>query len=318
MRSLILGTLALIVLMLPPASRAEVPLFIFAGQSNMVGYRTDVADLSDLQPALQPDVFFYGPNDDGQTWAPIHLAEQPTQITQTVSGHGFGPEASVGEILVNSGRFPRVALVKYAVNGAPNASFIASPADARQGHYAPGIARSWSPSVRGAADGTSLYDGLLQRVREARQAYEKQFGEKTYIAGLFWMQGESDACDPYSASIYAKNFRAFITALRTDLDAPKMPVIFGRIRHSGAFPADQVVRAQQDILVAPSSPDYLPHSRLVDTDSMQLHTQVAPDSGDGSVHYSSRGTWHLGQAMAGAYLGLTRTPQVIKKPLEKE
>lgn len=295
-------------------ARAEVPLLIFAGQSNMVGFRTNVADLDKRQSAPQPNVFFYGPNDDGSTWSAIHLAAQPTQLGQTISGHGFGPEASAGQRLIESGKFPRVAIVKYAVNGAHSISFVASPADARKGNYAPGIARSWSPSLKGAADGSSLYDGLIQRICEARQSFEKQFGEQTYIAGLFWMQGESDACDPYSASIYAKNYRALITALRADLSAPNMPVVFGRIRHSGAFVGDQVVRSQQDELMDTSSPNFLPDSLEVDTDYIEMHSQVAPESGDGSIHYSSQGTWQLGQNMATAFLTLQPSASAPKNP----
>lgn len=299
-----LGTLLVFCLMFSASAHAEVPLLVFAGQSNMVGFRTNVNDLNAIEKAEQPHVWFYGPNDDGKIWANIHLDRHPTQSSQTVSGKGFGPEVSVGQALVAAGRDRRVAIVKFVVNGASDCSFIAPPIQAQSGHHTPGIKQSWSPMIRNPAnalEAKSLYDGLLNRIHEAQAAFEKQVGEKTYVAAFFWMQGESDAQNEYTASHYGENFHHFATSLRTDLAKPKLPIIFGRIRKSGLFPFDTLVRSQQDSLVDPASPFFLETAACVNTDDCEMYHTVDPSAGDGPGHYSSRGTWQLGESMAKSF-----------------
>ena len=44
-----------------------VPIFVFAGQSNAVGVDT-LDELTSDQRAPQPNVLFYGPNENGNTW----------------------------------------------------------------------------------------------------------------------------------------------------------------------------------------------------------------------------------------------------------
>lgn len=289
-------------------SRADIPLLIFAGQSNMVGYRTDVNTLSESERALQPDVLFFGPNDNGATWAALDLGKTPTQIDQTASGHGFGPEAVVGKALIEAGVFSRVGEVKYVYNGGVNRSFLAAPQDARDGDYAPGILSSWMPRVKDPGV-LSLYDELLKRIRAAQEASTAAFGQKTYIAGFFWMQGESDAQNVNTAKVYGRNLRRFILALRRDLNAPDMPFIYGRIRDTEIFPEDLAVRAGQNALADPADPLHLPMVACVDTDGFEMFSAVDPQAGDGPGHYSSRGTWQLGKAMAQAYLSLKSNHQ---------
>lgn len=288
------------------SAEAEVPLLIFAGQSNMVGYRTDVNALSEAERQQQPGVFFFGPNDEGGNWAPIELGKGPTQIDQTASGRGFGPEVTVGQALIDAGRFSRVGEVKYVFNGGANRSFLAAPADAAAGHYSAGILSSWMPQLREPGV-QSLYEELLARVRAAQDSYRKTFGEKTYIAGFFWMQGESDAQNENTAKLYGRNLRRFIVALRRDLNAPNMPFIYGRIRDTDIFPEDAAVRAGQDAVANPADSLYLPMVACVDTDEFEMFSAVDPKAGDGPGHYSSKGTWQLGKAMGQAYLTLTST-----------
>jgi len=300
----LLGLSASLCFAAPP--EAEVPLLIFAGQSNMVGYRTDVNTLSETERQRQPDVFFFGPNDEGVNWAPIELDQGPTQIDQTAGGRGFGPEAVVGQTLIEAGRFSRVGEVKYVFNGGASRSFLAAPADAAAGGYSPGILSSWMPRLKEPGV-QSLYEELLARVRAAQDSYRQAFGQKTYIAGFFWMQGESDAQNESTAKLYGRNLRRFIVALRRDLNAPNMPFIYGRIRDTDIFPEDAAVRAGQDAVADPADSLYLPLVACVDTDEFEMFSAVDPQAGDGPGHYSSKGTWQLGKAMAQAYLTLTST-----------
>jgi len=295
---------------------AEVPLFIFAGQSNMVGFRTDVSELGNDERAAQPNVFFFGPNDDGEEWSVVDLAKSPTQISQTASGRGFGPEAVVGRTLLESGRFQRIAEVKFVFNGGVNRSFLAAPTDAVAGSYEPGISSTWMPEAD-LSGAQSLYKELLNRIRRAQVTFAEKYGEKTYIAGFFWMQGESDAQNAHTASLYGRHLHRLITALRRDLGAPDMPFVYGRIRDADIFPEDRLVRAGQDEVADPSHELYQPFVSRVDTDALQMYSTVDPSAGDGPGHYSSQGTWELGRLMAQAYLSLAQPPPGTTASSEK-
>jgi hypothetical protein len=108
-------------------------------------------------------------------------------------------------------------------------SFLAGPSDAIAGGYGPGISSTWT-SGEVASGAQSLYADLLARVRCAQLAFEEKYGEKTYVAGFFWMQGESDAQNTHTASLSGRHLQCLITALPLDLEAPDLPFVYGRIR----------------------------------------------------------------------------------------
>jgi hypothetical protein len=269
-------------------AHADVPVLIFAGQSNMGGFQTNTHQLSPDELAEQPNVLFYG---DTKTWQTVDLATRPTQPDDVLSGSGFGPEATVGKDLVAAGVFPKVLEIKYMRNGSPNDSFLASPDDAVKTHAPNPVNSTWAPDFHVTGSQVSLYQNLLQRVKEARAAYTAQTGQQTYIAGFFWMQGETDAFSSAGlAKMYDQNLVKFIAALRRDLDTPDMPFIYGRIRHGKAFANDLIVRNGEDNIAKMDSDELVPHVFEVDTDAYEM-------ASDG-VHYSSAGAMSLGHDMA--------------------
>src|SRR5262245_61901625 len=72
----------------PPAvAPGTVPVFVFAGQSNAVGVDT-LNDLRADQRAPQPNVLFYGPNENFNIWSP--LTPSSTQPTSPNFRDGLG------------------------------------------------------------------------------------------------------------------------------------------------------------------------------------------------------------------------------------
>src|SRR5947209_4737471 len=93
-----------VVLPLLPATRVQavahpVQLYIFAGQSNMVGYSTESTKLPAADPTLsapKSNVRFWGPVEDyAARWTTL---QAPTEILQTASHSGFGPEISAAAL----------------------------------------------------------------------------------------------------------------------------------------------------------------------------------------------------------------------------
>lgn len=85
----------------------------------------------------------------------------------------------------------------------------------------------WNFNLKGEG-GNSLYGGMLERVRKARESADFE------LKGILWYQGESD-CDANQSVTYAERFTKWIEAARSDLDAPNLPVYFvqlGRVIQS--------------------------------------------------------------------------------------
>src|SRR5688572_7927892 len=78
---------AIILLPLLPTGAADaggppIRIYVFAGQSNMVGTSTNSADLAAIDPKLaaSPSVQFFGPTDDyAAKWGPLRA---PTEISE--------------------------------------------------------------------------------------------------------------------------------------------------------------------------------------------------------------------------------------------
>lgn len=204
--------------LLPAAAQAEpeLPVLLFAGQSNMVGL-AQVGELSAEQAKAQDGVYYYYP--DG-AWGLFEAAR--------AAGNGLGPELSAGrDVAAFTGR---VGMVKLAVGGT-------------------NLALQWHPAVPG-----SLYQCLLRRTEEALAALKAQTGMRGRVVGFFWMQGESDAADPNMTALYAANLTNLIARVRADFGDPDLPFVFGRISPSPLWRYGAYVRAAQQS-VADSVPN---------------------------------------------------------------
>ena len=245
-----------------PASTASIQLFILAGQSNMVGYRSNLADLPpDLQQPESPVLWY----DRQNQWVSLQPPTEPLPFSQGVANsQGFGPEITLAATLSRHLNQP-IALVKYAQNGT-------------------NLETQWNPRRS-----DSLYHQMLARVEQAI-AELSRLGYQVEIAGFFWMQGESDAkSDRYMASNYAQNFTHFISRLRQDLNQPQLPVIYGLIpivnqqstTPFGIFEYGDVVRKAQFQVY-----QSVAHTRIVET----LYFSRYPDN----LHFNSLGLMSLG------------------------
>jgi len=221
---------------------AAIKVFLLAGQSNMVGYGV-VADLPAPYHAPLPNVKFW---DSGSS-----------QWTALRGGFGgtaayFGPEVSFGYQIHRM--FPKddVYLVKYAVGGT-------------------NLAVDWNPDGSGR-----YYTAFKSTVSAALQNLSHAHLSPT-IAGMIWMQGESDTLDHAYAAAYAANLTNFIIRVRSDLAVPNMPLVVGRIESRSQYPfgtpADNTaVRTAQATV-----PGRVGHASWINTDDMQVLAHRFPE-----------------------------------------
>ena len=272
----------------PPGPVREQPLqvIILAGQSNAVGYG---ANASQLPPEL------YAPQNDVLLWyeeGPINSIHNPARRinsgglfvplryqTDTSYGtfggvtNGFGPEIKLGRDTQDAPGHD-VAIIKFAID-------------------ATSLAVDWDPD---AAD--SLYQQMIPRVNDALARLVAE-GYAPQVRACAWMQGEWDARNAADAGHYAANLTEFIARLRTDLSAPDMGFVIGRLNSeiwrsfAGISQANlATVRAEQWTVAAA-----VPQTLLVDTDDV-------PQQSD-HLHYSAAGQVELGARFAEACWALT-------------
>jgi sialate O-acetylesterase len=181
-------------------------LWLLAGQSNMEGN----GDLIDVETP-SPLVHSY---QSREVWA---VAEEP------LVWHDESPRAIHHRLLGRDGVPARPpARDPHRAKGAGPGLTFARERVARTGlpiglipcaHNATSLSE-WDPALK-ERGGDSLYGALLARVAAVGGT----------VAGVLWYQGESDA-NPVDLPHYAERTRAFVQALRADLDQPNLPFYY--------------------------------------------------------------------------------------------
>jgi hypothetical protein len=245
-----------------------VRVYVFAGQSNMVGAGTSTSELATMSPASMvgsSGVIFWGPFADfPMRWSSL---QAPTEILQPRSHAGFGPEIGAGPLLGRKHPDSTIAIVKFAESGTS-------------------LARDWDPDRPGGH-----YRRMISRVRTAVRNLRSTRSAPVRLAGFFWMQGESDSELLEHADAYEDNLSALVREVRSDLKAPRLPFVVGRINdlrrdvQARYRYSDIVRRAQVDVARR------LPDTYMVSTDGLQRSTD--------RIHFSSRGTLLLGRRFVG-------------------
>ena len=165
-------------------------LFLFAGQSNMVGGMIG-SHLPDEYAKAPSNAVFWS----GDSW--IGLPDRESDNNR------LGPEISFTHRLAK--KFPNdtIAIVKLAVGGM-----------SLDGPFKPG---------RG-----ELYEQLIATSKRAIESLESS-NESYQVAGMIWLQGEADAMFQSAAEAYEINLSQLIKLIRTEFDVPTLPVVVGKL-----------------------------------------------------------------------------------------
>ncbi len=245
-------------------------VYLLGGQSNMAG----IAQVNALPPSLrvaQDDVAIY--------WSgwPAWRGLQPSSDYSSGSATYFGPEVSFGRAMADAQPQREVYLIKHAVGGTD-------------------LAEYWYP---GSDDGDPTmgegYRVWLQTVREGLDALADE-GVAYEIAGMIWMQGESDATYDLWAAAYQVNLTHLIDRVREDVGVQDLPFSLGLIdgRDLAAY-RDQVRAAQQAVA------DADPAVHAFETEDLGTY----PTDG---WHYQGTGMRVMGERFAATLLGQQPPP----------
>ncbi|MFN0074938.1 MAG: sialate O-acetylesterase [Prosthecobacter sp.] len=270
------------------ADSKTLRVFIFAGQSNMVGTHSKVADIQRFPPFAdldkpQKDVLFsYKLGREQMQTSDGWIAMQPT-------GDYFGPELSFARRVSQNIEAP-IAIIKVASGGTT-------------------LGKDWNPDM---PDGFKLYPLALDHVRASLAELDRK--KIAYrVEGFMWHQGENDMFDKAFKPIYAQNLKNFIACWRRDLKAPKLKFYIGELCTKTIWGMDNrdnmlaIRTAQKAVTAADPLTEYIPTSH----DAVEI-------GGDAGLHYhyGTLGQLEHGVNYANAYLRTTGIKTGSDSPLK--
>jgi len=263
-----------------------VRVFIFAGQSNMVGSDSKVQDIKRFPPfagleAPQTKVMFsycIGREDKMRSDGWVDL--QPVDNV-------VGPELSFARKVSQNGPGP-IAIIKCAAGGTH-------------------LGGDWNPDD---PSGFKMYPLMIDLVQKSLQDLEKQ-GIQYRLEGFMWHQGENDMFEKDYLSNYGKNLNNFMACVRRDLVAPKLNFYVGELCTKTIWGMDLRPRMYQISLG---------QKQAVAQDSLAQYvrtSQVGVEIGGGvglHYHYGTLGQLQHGVNYADAYL---KSIQKLVQPQRK-
>ena len=249
-------------------------VFIFAGQSNMVGSDSKAQDIRKFPPfvgleAPQPRVrFSYCLGREDKTTSDGWVELQPVNNV-------VGPELSFARKVSQKIAAP-IAIIKVAAGGTH-------------------LGGDWNPDE---PTGFKMYPLALEQIRNALADLDRK-GVRHRLEGLMWHQGENDMFDRKYRENYGRNLKNFLASWRRDLNAPELRFYIGELCTKTIWGMDLRPRmyaislGQKQVTDNDPLADYIPTS----------HVGVEIGGGAGlHYHYGTLGQLEHGINYADAYL----------------
>ena len=266
-----------------PAFADEVTrVFLFAGQSNMVGadaHAEQIDDYPDFRGAgaAQDDVLYSYILGNGDEASNGWVSLRPLR--------SFGPELTFARRVKQQVQAP-IAIIKSAVGGTT-------------------VAFDWNPDA--PDNGQKLYPRTLRLIREWLAELDQR-GVRYRLEGVMWHQGENDMLDRNLYKQYAEGLTKLIAQLRLDLNAPDLKWYIAEVSEKGIWGMDHrsnlgILRQQQEQVLKAD-----PLLRWVPTSHLAFEVM---GSGQPHYHYGTQGQLQLGEAFADAYLREVNQPLAV-------
>ncbi|OGB65315.1 MAG: hypothetical protein A2Y94_01420, partial [Caldithrix sp. RBG_13_44_9] len=201
--------------------------------------------------------------------------------TNTLSGR-FGLELSFAQRMQELQPTESIAIIKYSRGGT-------SIDTAAAGEYG-----CWDPDFQ-QGNGINQYDHFLAAIKYALSLEDIDGDaekDTLILAGILWMQGESDACfGEEIAQRYQVNLKRLMDLIRAAFLTDDLPVIIGRISDSGQDPSGKVW--PQGEIVRQAQADFV----RLDGNAV-LVTSTDNYGYSDPWHYDSKGYLDLGRKFA--------------------
>ena len=271
------------------ADDSTVRVFIFAGQSNMVGSDSKVKDIKNFPPYAgleQPQEgvrFSYSIGRENKTNSDGWVALEPVNNT-------VGPELSFARRVTQAIDAP-VAIIKCAAGGTH-------------------LGGDWNPDE---PIGFKMYPLALKLVRDSLAELERQ-GVRYRLEGFMWHQGENDMFNEDYMKNYGPNLKNYLAKWRRDLKSPKLKFYIGELCTKTIWGMDlrprmyAISRGQRAVTEVDPLAEYVPTSHV----GVEIGHPVGLH-----YHYGTLGQLQHGDNYATAYLRSLGQAQAPARPLKR-
>ena len=271
------------------ADDSTVRVFIFAGQSNMVGSDSKVKDIKNFPPYAglehpQEGVrFSYSIGRENKTNSDGWVALEPVNNT-------VGPELSFARRVTQAIDAP-VAVIKCAAGGTH-------------------LGGDWNPDE---PIGFKMYPLALKLVRDSLAELERQ-GVRYRLEGFMWHQGENDMFNEDYMKNYGPNLKNYLAKWRRDLKSPKLKFYIGELCTKTIWGMDlrprmyAISRGQRAVTEVDPLAEYVPTSHV----GVEIGHPVGLH-----YHYGTLGQLQHGDNYASAYLRSLGQAQAPARPLKR-
>ena len=268
---------------------STVRVFIFAGQSNMVGSDSKVKDIKNFPPYAgqeQPQEgvrFSYSIGRENKTNSDGWVALEPVNNT-------VGPELSFARRVTQTIDAP-VAIIKCAAGGTH-------------------LGGDWNPDE---PIGFKMYPLALKLVRDSLAELERQ-GVRYRLEGFMWHQGENDMFNEDYMKNYGPNLKNYLAKWRRDLKLPKLKFYIGELCTKTIWGMDlrprmyAISRGQRAVTEIDPLAEYVPTSHV----GVEIGHPVGLH-----YHYGTLGQLQHGDNYAAAYLRSLGQAQAPARPLKR-
>ncbi|MBT5846158.1 MAG: hypothetical protein HOH86_06155 [Verrucomicrobiales bacterium] len=287
--TLLLWTLTLSAISQTNDDHKTLRIFIFAGQSNMVGSDSKVKDIkrfppyAGLEEAQDKTLFTYCLGRENKTRSKGWEALAP--INNIV-----GPELSFARKVTEHIKAP-IAIIKVAAGGTH-------------------LGGDWNPDE---PTGFKMYPLALETIRTALANLDKQ--KINYrLEGFMWHQGENDMFNKDYMPNYGKNLKNFLSKWRRDLKTPDLKFYIGELCTKTIWGMDLRPRmyaislGQREVTNADNRAEYVPTSHV----GAEIGRPVGLH-----YHYGTLGQLQHGENYASAYLRTIGLKLGTPRPLKK-
>ena len=240
-------------------------VFIFAGQSNMVG----MGKTGELEDSLLklPYMYSYYRQCNPDIWSRMKSFDEEIQ--------NFGPEISFSHAIKKAFPNDSIIIIKCALGGA-----------SLYNAFYPGGSTKERANV--VIAGKNRYDWFSKLISLIDIA---SLNHKCSFEGVFWMQGERDCRFEVPAKEYNTNLMFLADSIRSHYNSPDMIFISGRVNppKDERYQYQNIVRKALETLNQQSPP-----ASWIDCDNLSKHTD--------NLHYNTQGQLNLGRLFAEKYL----------------
>ncbi len=238
-----------------------IQIYLMAGQSNMVG--------SGISSELPTEPFDYTEPQQVPFSYDLEIGAHVSNgfefLRPSVRSGSFGSELTFGRRMDLATAGP-IGIIKVAAGGT-------------------NLSHNWTSES--PIPDRAMYPLMISHIQSTLAQSGIQ-GIDYVFAGLLWTQGESDTSDE-GVAMYADNLTDFIQDVRTDLNAPDLPVYISRLSQFTNYKNRLLMRGAQSQVAQAD-----PLVRVVDSDHLELRFD--------QIHYNSQGQMDLGHAFADAIL----------------